>query len=207
MKRLIVVAYALIIGKLAFAQEKERIHFKKEFSVSARVDYRKFYGNNFVAKTYEPAYPLYIDWQFNIYRNWGFGTYYQGNRSTLKSTEYVGLSFKNSMENYGLYCIHYLPVTKRLLFIPKIGVSYFVLKNKLLDVDNTTDYTYKSKGYNFNIGGEAHLFLLKWASVYSNVGFEYYSFPNISASPQIGVSYRHSNALSVGLGVRCWVGK
>lgn len=210
MKRVLIITL-LFFALFSFAQEptenqKEEVtkESKKVFSFGLSTGYKTFLGNNFLAKTYTNNLPLCIDARFNIYKSFGLGVYYSFNSASLKTTEYVGNSVEANFKEWGFYVAYFMPITKKILFVPRIGIGTFSMKNKLNDETFNSGFDYYTTGTTYFIAPEIDYFLTPDISLLLNLEYGYIALPNVKASDALGTNYDSSSELFIGVGINFW---
>ena len=202
----------LLFAVFSFGQEhtetqKEEVkpESKKVFSLGFSTGYKFFLGDNFLAETYKNKLPLYIDARLNLKKNIGFGVYYSYNNATIKTTKFVGDSAEGNFKEWGFYGAYFLKINNEITIVPRIGISTFLLKNKLRDESINRSYDYYTEGTTYFIAPEINYFFAPEISLFLNVQYNYISMPDVRASSISGTNYNSSNELFLGFGLNVWL--
>lgn len=211
MKKITLIAL-LLFGVFSYGQEptenkteEVKPESKKVFSLGLSTGYKFFLGDNFLAETYKNKAPFYIDARLNLKKNIGFGIYYSFNNADVKTTKFVGNSTEGNFKEWGFYGAYFLKINNDITLVPRIGVSTFLLRNKLRDESINGSYDYYTEGTTYFIAPEINYFIVPELSLFLNVQYNYISMPDVRASNILGTNYNSSNELFFGFGLNVWL--
>jgi hypothetical protein len=186
----------------AFTQQNNK-PVNKFFSIGISKGYNTFLGNNFLAKTYNSGSPIFLDLHFLVYKNLGIGCYYRHSKSSLKSTDYVGLSTAGNFGSTSLYMCYYLKLSNKIVLMPKIGIAAWGLQNELKG-DYGVSYDYTTNGSYYSASSDINYFIGKHFSVFANAEYDFLDLRNVNANTSVGTSYNSSNQVNIQFGIRIW---
>jgi hypothetical protein len=205
MKKSLVLSF-LFLSCFMYSQNTES-HFDKLVSFEFSMGFKSYLGNNFIAKTYNNSFPVATGSSVNIYRKLGVGFYFKKNSASLETTQYVGNSAKGTFIEWGFYACYYAQLNKKWLFIPKIGIATFNLKNELYPYLYSSKKTYYTTGTTYFIAPEINYFLHNNISLFSSIGYGIIDLSKVKASSSLDTNYTSSNQLDLEVGLRFWFGK
>ncbi len=162
-------------------------------------------GNNFIAKTYDSKTPFKLDVNVNIVHNLGLGIDFGQWNGNIKTTDYVGNSTNGKFTNWGYYLHYYYQPSDKWIFVPKIGLGNFWVKNTLDNVENIdkSDHYYLSKGNSIFLAPEVNYLPIKNLAIFAHLQYQSTKM-KVNGAAQTGTNYNNSKLLSIDIGIRLW---
>ncbi|TAH03878.1 MAG: hypothetical protein EAZ15_01625 [Sphingobacteriales bacterium] len=186
---------------VCFAQNS-KIANDEQSSFGIFTSYRTFVGDNFLAKSYN-NYPTFgMQFSLNVYKKFNVGAFYRYNQAKIISTQYVGNTQNSSVSDFGVFLSYSKKLSNKWLFIPKIGIGGFNLKNQIIDNRSYERFRYYTFGSVFFIAPEINYFINKDLIAFTVVDYGFVDFTGITASKAAGTNYNAANQLNFALGIK-----
>lgn len=207
MKKLILIAFALLAAHILFAQPvKGKVYVGGNLNVN-KTDAPTMFSNELFDKNVNliisPNVGYFVSDKLAIGATINYGYYYYKNNSNVNSG---GVAISMNGANYGgnLFARYYKPLTEKLFFTVNgsIGYSYTTIQTEtfIKDSNNISSNYVKSKeqknNYNINISPGFEYFVTPHLGLSTNIGSISYSFVQ---SKNQSVSKQSTNNFNINL--------
>ena len=162
---------------------------------------KSFYGDNFLAKTYFNSLMVSIDLRGEIYAKFGAGVTFRNSNAKLKTNQYVGNSINGNIKEWSFYITYNQQISKKWLFVPKLGIATFQLRNQF---SKSLSYSYYTNGTTYFVAPEIHYLIHENISLFSNVDYGFIDFSRVDASSSL-TNYKSSTQLNIEFGIKFWL--
>ena len=201
MKRYLIILFVFLTNPI-FAQ-KRPMETKKLSSFGILLGSKTFYGDNFLTKTYSNRVSFNYDFNKIIYQNFGAGVFYRSTQAKLTTTEFVGNSTFAKITEYGFYINYLKEVGLRWHVLPKIGVSHFALRNRIISTFDNEKYNYFTYGQTFYFSPEIHYLLNKDLRLCANAEYGFINLSSVKGNNMAtGTNYNSADQLNLGIGIK-----
>ena len=162
---------------------------------------KSFIGDNFLTKTYSNSLVVSINISGEIYAKFGAGVTFRNSNAKLKTNQYVGNSINGNIKEWSFYTTYNHQISKKWLFVPKLGIATFQLRNQF---SKSLSYSYYTNGTTYFVAPEIHYLIHENISLFSNVDYGFINLSRVHSSSSL-TNYKSSTQLNIEFGIKFWL--